>query len=172
MPATLNTMHEPDAVTAKAAALLKAEYLCGREIAQAVETLQKTLLESTSGKGVREEAKALEVLLQKLAKIGQHTDAFLHAARKDSLAAVLAAAPPSPPREKALLLASRAAEQQHALKSSLAAAQGLLEKSRGFIEFHVNLLNQTVASDTYAPPGGSGSESELRRGRRMFDANI
>ena len=40
MPATLNTMHEPDAVTAKAAALLKAEYLCGREIAQAVETLQ------------------------------------------------------------------------------------------------------------------------------------
>ena len=101
-----------------------------------------------------------------------HTDAFLHAARKDSLAAVLAAAPPSPLREKALLLASRAAEQQHALKSSLAAAQGLLEKSRGFIEFHVNLLNQTVASDTYAPPGGSGSESELRRGRRMFDANI
>ena len=101
MPATLNTMHEPDAVTAKAAALLKAEYLCGREIAQAVETLQKTLLESTSGKGVREEAKALEVLLQKLAKIGQHTDAFLHAARKDSLAAVLAAAPPSPLREKA-----------------------------------------------------------------------
>ena len=106
MPATLNTMHEPDAVTAKAAALLKAEYLCGREIAQAVETLQKTLLESTSGKGVREEAKALEVLLQKLAKIGQHTDAFLHAARKDSLAAVLAAAPPSPLREKALMLAS------------------------------------------------------------------
>ncbi len=170
MPATSNSRR--DAVTAHAAALLKAELLCGSEIARAVAKLQKTLQESTSGKGVREDAKALEALLQKLTKLSQQTDAFLGKVHKESLAATLTAAPPTPLRDGAIRLAGRAAQQQQSLRAALAAASSLLEKSRGFIEFHVNLMNQTVASDTYAPPGAAGEEPELRRGRRMFDANI
>lgn len=167
MPATLNST--PDAVK-RAAQLLKAELVYGTEAAEAVAKLRETLQQSTSGKGVREDAKALEVVLQKLTKLTQHTDAFLHTVKSASLAAYLEAAPPSPLRDGALRLAARVAKQQHALHTDLAAASALLEQSRGFIEFHVNMMNQTVASDTYAPPGAS--EAELRRGRRMFDANI
>ena len=171
MPATSNIKREPDAVTAHAAALLKAELVCGSDIARAVAKLEQTLQESTSGKGVREDAKTLEDLLQKLAKLTQQADAFLRKVKKPSLAACLEAAPPSKLRDGALRAAARARRQQRSLKSALAAASGLLEKSRGFIEFHVNMMNEAVASDTYAPPG-AGSEAELRRGRRMFDANI
>ena len=51
-----------------------------------------------------------------------------------------------------------------------AEALQLLRQSNNYITFHINVMNQAQASDTYAPPGAATVEN--RRGVRMFDANV
>ena len=169
MPASSNLMPEEERLQA-IAAILKEELLCGTEAAKAVAKLRETLQKNPSGKGVTDDVKALETALQKLGALAKRTDAFLAQAGAKRLLDAVQALPPSPLREGVNRLAIRTAQQQRALQSAVASADGLLEKSRGFIEFHVNLMTQTAASDTYTPPGAS--EAELRRGRQMFDANV
>lgn len=163
---TLNSKPEPLSIVA---GLLKEELLCGTEAVKAVAHLRETLRKNPSGKGVTDNVQALEAALQRLATLSKRTDAFLQQAGAKSLADVVGALPPSPMREGVSRLAIRAAQQQRALKTALAAAEELLEKSGNFIAFHVNLLTQTAASDTYTPPGAA--EAALSSGRRMFDAN-
>lgn len=169
MPSASNLMPEEERLQA-IAAILKEELLCGTEAAKAVAKLRETLQKNPSGKGVTDDVKALETALQKLGALAKRTDAFLAQAGAKRLLDAVQALPPSPLREGVHRLAIRAAQQQRALQTAVATADSLLEKSRGFIEFHVNLMTQTAASDTYTPPGAS--EAELRRGRRMFDANV
>ena len=52
----------------------------------------------------------------------------------------------------------------------IALIEALLAQGKAFADFHVNIMNQTVASDTYTKPGGESPE--LLRGRKMFDANV
>lgn len=169
MPASSNLMPEEERLQA-IAALLKEQLLCGTEAAKAVAQLRGTLQQNPSGKGVGADVQALEAALQKLGALDRRTDAFLAVAGAKTLIDAVKALPPSPLAEGVNRLAVRAAQQQRALQVAVASAKELLEKSRGFIDFHVNLLTQTAASDTYTPPGGT--EAELRRGRRMFDANV
>lgn len=169
MPRGSNLMPEEERLQA-IAALLKEQLLSGTEAAKAVAQLRTTLRENASGKGVEHDVQALETALKKLAQLAKRTDAFLAQAGAESLLGAVRTLPPSPLREGVNRLALRAAQQQRSLQTAVTSAEGLLEKSRSFIEFHVNLMTQTVASDTYTPPGGS--EAELRRGRQMFDTNI
>lgn len=152
------------------AELLKQELLCGTETAKAVAKLRATLKENASGQGAGADAEALEKTLARLGALEEQTRAFLQNAGAESIAEALEALPPSPMRTGVQRLAVRAARQQRALRTAVMAAGSLLEKSRGFIDFHVNLMSQAVASDTYAPPGAESAEP--RRGRQMFDANV
>lgn len=169
MPGSSNLMPEEERLQA-IAALLKEELLCGTEAAKAVAKLRETLRQNPSGKGVSTDAQALEAALQRIAKLAKRTDAFLAKAGAKTLLDAVRALPPSPLREGVNRLAIRAAQQQRALRTAVVAANDLLGKSHDFIAFHVNLMTQTAASDTYAPPGAEGVEP--RRGRRMFDANV
>ena len=56
------------------------------------------------------------------------------------------------------------------LQGARQAAQAQLEQGKAFVDFHINIMNQTVASDTYTKPGGGSPE--LLRGRKMFDTNV
>ena len=62
------------------------------------------------------------------------------------------------------------AVMQGRLQQALSGTQQLLDRSKAFIDFQINVMNQAQASDTYAPPGAATVEN--RRGHRMFDANV
>jgi hypothetical protein len=56
------------------------------------------------------------------------------------------------------------------MRKDLDDARELLKRSKQFVDFHINVITQTAANDTYVPPGTA--ELENRRGVRMFDANV
>jgi len=134
-----------------------------------VKALQETLKHSTSGKGVREVVNELERNLAGLFSFEKVQETFLRQRGFSTMHESLAALP----REKRaagqkLLRANAALERR--LRAQLVSAQTLLKHSKEFVDFHVNVMNQAQASETYAPPGAATVENP--RGVKMFDANI
>ncbi|MCI7055394.1 MAG: hypothetical protein MR959_00695 [Selenomonas bovis] len=167
MGGTLNTTPE---LLKEGAALLKEELLLGTEALRAAQALRQALQDTAAGRGTGAALLALEAVLGMLREFHRRLDGFLARAGAERLTAFFAAQPPSSLRTGALALLPRTASQQHALRRELQAAQALLEQGKAFVDFHVNIMNQTVASDTYTRPGDEAPE--LLRGRKMFDANV
>ncbi len=59
-------------------------------------------------------------------------------------------------------------KSQH-LKQCNVRSHQLMDKMKMFMDFNINILTQTVASDTYAPPG---QEAVAIRKRKMFDQSV
>ena len=71
-------------------------------------------------------------------------------------------------REMAEKLLDKIIDLQFRLKRKTGEVNILLEKGKAFVDFNLNVLSQTAASNTY----GSAAEKESRRGRKIFDANV
>ena len=134
-----------------------------------VKALQETLKHSTSGKGVREAVKELEKILTELFSFEKAQEAFLHQRGFPAMSSSLAALPPAKQAAGQKLLRANAALERR-LRGQIVSAQTLLQHSKEFVDFHVNVMNQAQASETYAPPGAATVENP--RGVKMFDANV
>lgn len=134
-----------------------------------VKALQETLKHSTSGKGVREAVKELETILTGLFSFEKVQEAFLRQRGFSAMCDSLAALPAAKRAGGQKLLRANAA-LEHRLRGQIVSAQTLLQNSKAFVDFHVNVMNQAQASETYAPPGASTVENP--RGVKMFDANV
>ena len=167
MAGTLSTTPE---LLQEGAGLLKQELLLGTEALQAAQQLRALLRERTPGQAMPEALGRLERVLGQLTQLSRRLDDFLARTGAARLTAFFTAQPPSQLRTGALALLVRATSQQRALRRELAGAQALLAQGKAFADFHVNIMNQTVASDTYTKPGGESPE--LLRGRKMFDTNV
>lgn len=166
MGETLNLT--PDAYV-RATALLKEELLLGNDALQAVDSLEKILQEHASGEGAQAAAARLEQVLARLSTLERDLARFLAQSGAPRLADFFAAA--HVPQQKGIaVLLERASSQQARLKQELLIAAQMLKKGKAFIDFHVNILSATQASDTYAPP--KAAAGELRQERPLFDANI
>lgn len=151
-------------------ALLQEQLKVENEAIQKLGGLAQVLKEQSNGAGVREATAAIEPPLHQLTALSDRQTAYLAGAGAATAQAWLQAQPASPERALAGRLMAALAVMQGRLQQALSGTQQLLDRSKAFIDFQINVMNQAQASDTYAPPGAATVEN--RRGHRMFDANV
>lgn len=150
--------------------LLHAQKMLGTECLEKLKTVKKALQEPGNGVSVTRAVQAMEPVLTKLSKLEKLHEEFLAKSGKKRLTAYAAELPNSGERDSVMQLLSEVQELEKRLQKELASAQALLKRKKEFVDFHINVMTQTAANETYAPPGAS--EVENRRGVKMFDANV
>lgn len=150
--------------------LVRAQKILSAQCLEKLRAVKTALQESSNGRGVAGAVQALEPALAKLSKLAALQEEFLRKSGKKQLAACASDMPDPAEREEAVQLLAEAQEAQRRLQKELAATRMLLKRGKEFADFHINVMTQTAANDTYAPPGAS--EVENRRGLKMFEANV
>ena len=107
-------------------------------------------------------------IIRDLNKNQQREQEFLRHVNALSLAAYLAMQEKSIQRDVAEKLLQKSADAQLQLKNRMAELKLLLRKGQEYVEFNLNILARTSASDTY----GAQATTDSRRPRRMFEANV
>ena len=150
--------------------LLRTQLMLSTECLEKLQAIKTALKENSAGKGVTEAVQAIEPTLAKLGQLEKLTREFLELTGKKRMTAYAASMPDSVERDAVMRLLSRIQGLDERLQRELASTQALLKRSKEFVDFHINVMTQTAANDTYAPPGAV--EVENRRGIKMFDANV
>ena len=125
------------------------------------------ILQSNSPE-VQEIVGKIETAMRDLNQNQQRTQDFLNRVKAASLAEYLTTQEKSIQRNVAEKLLKKAADSQLRLKVQVAELKLLLRKGQDYVTFNLNILARTAASDTY----GAEAQTESRRMRRMFDANV
>ena len=150
--------------------LLRAQMLLSTECLEKLRVVKDALRDSSNGTGVTAAVQALETPQAKLGQIARLEEEFLTRSGKKRMTAYAASMPDSVERDAVMRLIARVQGLENEMQRELASTKVLLKRSKEFVDFHINVMTQTAASDTYAPPGAA--EVESRRGIKMFDANV
>lgn len=150
--------------------LLRAELLLTQECLDKLQNIKKILQENTDGAEVEAAVQAIQPILSKLNLLDTRKREFLQRAGKARMTAYAADQPDSVERNTVLHLLQKVQRSERTMRKDLDDARELLKRSKQFADFHINVITQTAANDTYVPPGAA--ELENRRGVRMFDTNI
>ncbi len=126
--------------------------------------------QSTAGSAISEKAHQLESLMGQLGQLEKRGNQLLKTLGQPSMGAYLSVQPDSPAKDMALRLCSRVEEAMVQLRYDLRSNYELLERSKAFVDYHMNVMTHAAAENTYGPPrrpnAGGG------RGRKMFDQSI
>ncbi len=117
---------------------------------------------------VQEPIRKIESTVRDLSKNEQKAQDFLKKVGAESFAKYIAAQDKNIQRDVAEKLLKKAADAQLRLKNQVAQVKLLLKNGKDYVDFNLNILARTSASDTY----GAGAQTDSRRTRRMFEANI
>lgn len=150
--------------------LLRAELLLSRVCLDRLQQLKNALQGNTDGAEVAEAVQAIQPTLNKLNLLDKRKHEFLQQAGKARMTAYAADQPDSVERDTVLHLLQQVHQSEDEMRKELAGTKELLKRSKQFVDFHINVMTQTAANDTYVPPGTA--ELENRRGIQMFDTNI
>lgn len=150
--------------------LLRAELLLGQDCLERLEKLKCTLQENTDGAEVTEMTQAILPILNKLDLLDKRKCEFLQQAGKTSMTAYAADCRKPEERDAVLHLLQKVHQAEDRMRRELNSTKELLKRSKQFVDFHINVMTQTTANDTYVPPGAA--ELENRRGIKMFDKNV
>ena len=149
--------------------LLRAQILISNRALEKLKAIKETIQAENKGAHIVAAVQAMEPVLLELGKLEKQKQAFLQGRKLSSVQAVLAQEPASEAREIAVHLLHRAQEFEESLTREVAATRLLLEKGKQYVDFHINVLTRTVASDTY---NQDAAESESRREIKMFDSSV
>lgn len=125
------------------------------------------IIESNSP-DVQEPIRKIEAVVRDLSKNEQKAQDFLKKVGAESFAEYITAQDKNIQRDVAEKLLKKTADAQLRLKNQVAQVKLLLKKGKDYVDFNLNILARTSASDTY----GAGAQTDSRRTRRMFEANI
>ena len=150
--------------------ILRQELVFCTRFSELFEELETVLKQNASGNGVSKIVQKLEKGLTDVPKLEAEQKSFLETVKQPTLRSFLEAQPDSVERTMALRLLEQVVSLQEKLRQQSAKNHLLLERSKQFIDFHMNVISRTTANPTYGPPGADGVEH--RRGRRMFDQNV
>lgn len=153
----------------EAVRLLRAQILISNRCLEKLKAIKNTIQAENKGANIVAAVQEMEPVLLELGKLDKQKQAFLQAKKTSSVQAVLAKEPDSEAREIAVHLLHRAQEFEETLAREVAATRLLLEKGKQYVDFHINVLTRTVASDTY---NQDAAESESRREIKMFDSSV
>lgn len=117
---------------------------------------------------VQEPIRKIESIMRDLNKNEQKAQDFLKRVNASSFAEYIAAQDKNIQRNVAEKLLKKTSDAQLRLKNQVAQVKLLLKKGRDYVEFNLNILARTSASDTY----GAAAQTASQRSRRMFEANI
>lgn len=132
--------------------------------------IKSAITENPSGEGVTDAVHSLEATLARLGLLEQRKAELLERVGLPTLRDYIFTQSPRFERETTLNLFGKIQGLEETLKKDLATTRELLKRSKEFIDFHINVITETRASVTYAPPGG-GNMGESRN-VKMFDANV
>ncbi len=149
--------------------LLRAQILISNRALEKLKAIKETIQAENKGAHIVAAVQAMEPVLLELGKLEKQKQVFLQGKNVSSVQAVLAQEPASEAREIAVHLLHRAQEFEESLTREVAATRLLLEKGKQYVDFHINVLTRTVASDTY---NQDAAESESRREIKMFDSSV
>ena len=110
----------------------------------------------------------IEAAMRDLDKNERKSQEFLSRVKAASFTEYLAAQEKNIQRDVAEKLLKKASDSQRRLKTQVAELKLLLQKSKDYVAFNLNILARISASDTY----GSAAQTGSQRSRRMFEANI
>lgn len=114
--------------------------------------------------------KQIEPLLLELGQIDKRQSALLQEHKAGSVAELLERQPASVERSLANQLLHKV---QQSMQDSKAVGQQiylLLQRNQEFIDYNINVMNQTSADVTYTPPGAANLQA--MRQKKMFDTSI
>ena len=117
---------------------------------------------------VQEPVGKIERVMRELSANEKKAQEFLKSVNAPSFAEYLSAQKKNIKRDMAEKLLKKAAESQERIKNQLEMLKVLLQSGKNFIEFNLNILARTSASETY----GQKAQRESQRTRRMFEANV
>lgn len=150
--------------------LVQAQKILSVQCLEKLRAITKALQKNSNGIGVTDAVQAMEPALAKLGRLEKLQAEFLAKSGQKRLADCVDAMPDAAGKETIAKLLAEVQDLEKSLQKELAVTQTLLKRSKEFIDFHINVMTQTAANDTYAPPGAA--EVENRRGIKMFDANV
>ncbi len=125
------------------------------------------IMESNSPE-VQEPIRKIEATVRDLSKNAQKAQDFLQRVGSPSFAEFIAAQEKNIQRDVAQRLLKKTSDAQLRLKSQVSHVKLLLKNGKNYVDFNLNILARTSASDTYGAAAQTGSQ----RTRRMFEANI
>lgn len=117
---------------------------------------------------VQEPIRKIETTVRDLSKNEQKAQEFLTQVGATSFAEYIAAQDKNIQRNVAEKLLKKTADAQLRLKNQVLQVKLLLKNGKDYVDFMLNILARTSASDTYGAAAQTGSQ----RTRRMFEANI
>ena len=140
------------------------------EVCKKLEILFNELNEvlKTKSSELNESVQKIIPVMQELSKNDSASQEFLKKVGVPSMGEFIAANSSGIQREMAENLLKEVSSLQENLKKHLGAVNVLLNKGKEFVDYNLNVISQTSASNTY----GAATEKENRRGRRIFEANI
>lgn len=150
--------------------LLWAERLLNQECLDRLQDLKHALQENTDGAEVTEVAQAIQPTLNKLKLLEKRKHEFLQQAAKTSMIDYGMDQSDIKERDTVLQLLQNVHQGESQMRRELDSTKELLKRSKQFVDYHINVMTQTAANDTYVPPGAA--EIENRRGIKMFDTNV
>lgn len=117
---------------------------------------------------VQEPINKIEKIMRELAENEKKAQAFLKRVNAPNFAEYLAAQKKNIQRDMAEKLLKKTSEAQLQIRTQVAELKILLKNAKNFVDFNLNILARTSASETY----GNKAQRDSQRARRMFDANV
>ncbi len=153
----------------KAIRIIRGQMLLCTRLSKQFEELREALRTDTSGRTVSTAVQKLEPLLAELSRWEKEQREFFSASKASSLAEYVQAQPVSEERDVALRLFQQLEDMQKELRETSADSSLLLERSKKFVDYHINVLSVTKAGNTYGREETAGGE---QRGMQLFDRNV
>ena len=117
---------------------------------------------------VQEPIRKIETIMRDLSKNESKAQEFLKRVKAASFAEYLETQEQNIQRNVAEKLLSKSADSQRRIRVQVDELKLLLQQGKNYVEFNLNILARTSSSDTY----GSAAQTDSRRSRRMFEANV
>ena len=138
------------------------------DAARELDSVREALKRNTSGTGVSAAVHRIEPILSALSELNKKTEELLAARKAKDLYELLTAQPDSADRDVALRLFADTERLRDKVKRNNALTNELLQRSKMFVDFHINVASQVKAENTYGPPG---TAENIKQGRKVFVAD-
>lgn len=165
----MNKKEPEKAAIMETVALLRKQLLLGNSCVDWLRALKEALIHN-NGVEITGAVQALEPALGDYARLEEAQAAFLKRQGKPHLSAFVASQPDSVERDVAFRLVGKVAALSRRLQEDIALDRELMQRSKKYIDFHVNLMSGVQAGTIYSAPGGPGRDGG--RERKMFDSSV
>ena len=153
----------------EAVRLLRAQILLSNQCLEKIKALKDTLQAEDKGANIIAAVQSLEPALLDLGKLEKEKRDFLHKQSARDMRTFIGRMSSSEEWEILVHLFHRTQEFEASLRREIAAARLLLERGKKYVDYNVNVMTRTMASNIY---NQEAAENSGRREIKMFDSSV